>query len=502
MLDNVREECGIVAVYQLHSAERPVNVSSYIPNLLLDLQHRGQLSAGVSSYHAQRGSLIKTHRDLGLVERVFAMHSPKKSRALLEEFSGTAAIGHIRYATCGKEEDVNFAQPFERIHGNKWKWFSIAFNGNLANFEVLKQGLIENGYHITYDTDTEIIMHYINRELRGDQQIGFAQLCASLAKNFDGAYCILFLNAKGEFFAMRDPLGIKPLCYGVKDHLLFVSSESVALTRLGIVHYQDLDPGSVLIAKPNQNYSVERYTTAKKKAFCHFEWVYFSNVASVLNNRSVFKTRRLIGRLLAENEDLETTPEDRVVPVPETANIIGSAYGFKRQVPVIEGVIRNRYVGRTFIEGATRQEVMMRKFLPIPQLLAGKRIFLVDDSLVRSTTLVNLVQILKTYARVKEIHIRIACPPIVAPCFYGINFPTSQELFATKFPLTEQGDFSKETLAKMAHVLGADSLRFLSIDSLTKAIGHRKHNVCLACLNAEYPTPFGLKNYQQQLKPL
>ena len=501
MLDNIREECGIVAVYQLNfaNAQHQVNVASYIPNLLLDLQHRGQLSAGMSSYYADRGRLIKTHRDLGLVERVFALHSQKKSHALLEEHAGTVAIGHVRYATCGEEDNVQFAQPFERIHGNKWKWFSIAFNGNLANFQILKEGLIDHGYHITYDTDTEIIMHYINRELRGDTQISFAQLCASLANSFDGAYCILFLNAKGEMFAMRDPLGIKPLCYGVKDDLLLVASESVALTRLGIVQYQDLDPGCVLIAKPHQGYSIERYTSEKKKAFCHFEWVYFSNIASVLNNRSVFKTRRLIGRLLAESEDLEKTPDDRIVPVPETANIIGSAYGFKRQIPVIEGLIRNRYVGRTFIEGSTRQEAVMRKFLPIPQLLAGKRIFLVDDSLVRSTTLINLVQILRTYARVKEIHVRIACPPIISPCFYGINFPTSKELFATKFQRTEQGDFSKETLVEMAKALEVDSLSFLSIDSLTKAIGHRKHNICLACLNSEYPTPFGFKNYQQQL---
>ena len=207
-LETLREECGIAVIYQLdQSKAAPLNVTQYIhPGFLLDLQNRGQLSAGLTSFNPNRDRLLQTHKDIGAVEQVFRMYSPQKLRSLIEDYSGTIAIGHVRYATSG-QENWNFAQPFERVHGRKWKWFSLAFNGNLANFESLKTELIKKGYHITYNTDTEVMMHYLNKELIGEDRRDFKDIFSSLARVFDGAFNIVFLNACGDLVAMRDPPG-------------------------------------------------------------------------------------------------------------------------------------------------------------------------------------------------------------------------------------------------------------------------------------------------------
>ncbi|MBF0280655.1 MAG: amidophosphoribosyltransferase [SAR324 cluster bacterium] len=500
--ESLREECGIAAVYQLDQLSAPpVNVTRYIPGFLLDLQNRGQLSAGVTSYNPRTERLLQTHKDVGNVEQVFRMYSGHKHRTLIERYSGTVAVGHVRYATSG-QEDRNFAQPFERIHGRKWKWFSIAFNGNLANFDALKQELIEKGYHITYNTDTEVMMHYFNRELKGDGSRSYKDIFSELAKVFDGAFTIAFLNACGDMVVMRDPLGIKPICYGIKDNVLVVASESVVLTRIGIMDYQDLEPGSILVATPNEGYRVERYCEPRKTAHCQFEWVYFANLASRLDRQSVFKARRTMGELLADSEEEENT-DALCVPVPETAKIAGEAFGYKLGIPVIEGIVRNRYVGRTFIEGENRQAVILRKFTPLRELMENKKVFLVDDSLVRAATLKTIVEDLRIRGGAAEIHVRIACPAIIAPCFYGINIPTVRELFATRFWRPGQSlDFSSEILAAMAEEIGADSLKYLSIDKLTKAIGFAEDELCTACINTCYPTPTGTDRYQNQINQL
>ncbi|MBF0289152.1 MAG: amidophosphoribosyltransferase [SAR324 cluster bacterium] len=499
MPEALHEECGIVAVYQLDQATaKPVNAAKYVPDVLLDIQNRGQLSAGLTSYNPKRDRLLQTHKGLGSVEQAFRLYNSQKYDNLMKRFKGTAAIGHVRYATSG-QENLDFAQPFERVHGRKWKWFSFCFNGNLANFDVLKKQLIASEYNITYNTDTEVMMHFINRELRGDGRKSYKEVFASLSKIFDGAFTIAFLNACGDLVVMRDPLGIKPLCYGIKDNLLVVSSESIVLNRMG-VDYQDIEPGTLLIATREGGYQIERYHKKKKTAHCHFEWVYFANLASNLDRRSVFKARRLMGRLLAEMEDEKYDINARVVPIPETAKIAGNAFGFKLGIPVIEGLARNRYVGRTFIEGGNRQAVIRRKFTPIRELLSGKKVFLVDDSLVRAVTLKTIIEDLRIRGKVQEIHVRIACPTIIAPCFYGINIPTVQELFATKFWQPGQPlKHSKKTLNAMAKELGADSLKFLTIDRLVQAIGFPKNQLCTACINTKYPTPTGTEKYQQQV---
>ncbi|MGK5092097.1 amidophosphoribosyltransferase [Deltaproteobacteria bacterium TL4] len=498
-MHSLNEECGIVAVYQLDQTKSPpVNVTQYIPGMLLDLQNRGQLSAGVTSYSASRDRLLQTHKDLGNVGQAFKMYHSRKSKYLIERYKGTVAIGHVRYATSGLE-NRNFAQPFERMHGRKSKWFSIAFNGNLANFENLKTELVEKGYHITYNTDTEVMMHCINKVLGNEEQESYKNIFASLARMFDGAFNIAFLNAQGDLVVMRDPKGIKPLCYGIKDNLLFVSSESVALTRIGIMDYTDIEPGSILVVTKN-GYHIERYCEPEAPAHCYFEWIYFSNLASTLDKRSVYKVRRELGFQLAKMEDLELGDDVLVVPVPETASIAAHAFGFELGIPVMEGLVRNRYVGRTFIEGQTRQEMILKKFTPLPEILENKRILLVDDSLVRAVTLKTIIQDLYKRGKVAEVHVRIACPPIVAPCFYGIDIPTVGELFATRYwKPGDAMDFSSKVLNKMAQDLSANSLKYLTVDRLTKAIDLPKDNLCLACVTTKYPTQWAEYNYKKQL---
>ena len=498
-LETLREECGIAVIYQLdQSKAAPLNVSQYIPGFLLDLQNRGQLSAGLTSFNPNRDRLLQTHKDIGAVEQVFRMYSPQKLHSLIEDYSGTIAIGHVRYATSG-QENWNFAQPFERVHGRKWKWFSLAFNGNLANFESLKTELIKKGYHITYNTDTEVMMHYLNKELIGEDRRDFKDIFSSLARVFDGAFNIVFLNACGDLVAMRDPLGIKPLCYGVKDNLLVVASESVVLTRMGIEDFQNLEPGTLLIATLDGSYRIERYWDVQQTAHCQFEWVYFANLASNLDGHSIFNARSNMGRLLAETED-EDHSDALVVPVPETAKVAGDAFGYKLGIPVIEGILRNRYVGRTFIEGENRQALILRKFTPLRELLENRKIFLVDDSLVRAVTLKNIIEDLNLRGKAAEVHVRIACPAIIAPCFYGINIPTVGELFATRYWQPGQPlKLSSETLDAMARDLGAASLKFLTIEQLTQAIGFPKDRLCTACISTIYPTPAGKKRYSKQI---
>jgi len=499
MLDSLKEECGVVAVYQMGNDAEPRNVAPLAVRALLAMQNRGQLSAGLTTYNPHRNRILQTHKDLGSVQEVFALNNPHKSRRLMEEYGGIAAIGHNRYATSGNT-DPSLAQPFERMHGRMWKWFAIGFNGNLANYDALQAKLEDSGYHITYHTDTEVMMHYINRELRGDEQPDYRQMCANLARNFDGAYNITFLNATGELLCMRDPLGIKPLCYAVQDNMLVVASESVVMSQMGIEDVHTLEPGEVLIAD-RAGYRVERYWPEQPSAYCYFEWVYFSNLASNLEGRSVYKVRHAIGREMAEMEPLADRDDMLVVAVPETASAIANSFAYHLGLPAMEGLLRNRYVGRTFIDGVTREDTLRMKFTPLREILEGKRIFLVDDTLVRGNTLATVISDLRERGHAKEIHVRIGCPPIMGPCFYGIDMPTVKELFAPAFTggRAPQDAVSDEVLGKMTHALGADSLSYLSMSRLQRALGIPGNELCMACIDNRYPTPVGNERYREAL---
>ncbi|MCX7427935.1 MAG: amidophosphoribosyltransferase [Planctomycetia bacterium] len=500
-MSQLHEECGVAAIYHLPDREdSPLcpqqgadEVSRLMPRMLLDVQNRGQLAAGMTTYDPRRKQLINTYKDVGSVAEVFRTSHRAKFDSLMREYAGRAAIGHVRYATCG-QSDRGYAQPFERHHIRKHKWFSFAFNGQLANFEQLKEELLgDEDNHLARDTDTEIIMHAISKALSHDKSPPLVDMCREVAGRFDGAYSLVFLDALGDMLVARDPLGIKPLSYAIEGPLFAAASESVALLNLGFApeNIKSLLPGQA-ITITNGQLEVQRFASSPRQAHCFFEWVYFSNVASTMDGRSVYLARKALGEELAR---LETVPIDQdtvVVPVPDTSKAAADAMAYKLKVPSVEGLIRNRYSGRTFIEGGgSRKRKAQTKYTPLREVLEGKRILLVEDSIVRSTTMRVLTERIRKLGLANEIHVRVACPPIVSPCFYGIDMSTVKELFAPAF--LHGGPMTPEIEAEMAKDLGADSLRYLPVESIARAIRLDADQLCRACITGEYPTPCGAR---------
>ena len=580
-MSELHEECGVVAIYHFVNDEAsekselcgtldPNEVTRLLPRMLLDVQNRGQLSAGITSYNEKRTPLLTTYKDVGTVAEAFCQNHKDAFDKIMKNLLGNAGIGHVRYATCGRD-DVGYAHPFERPHIKRNKWFSFAFNGQLANYDDLKKKLLEQDPNSCFarETDAEVIMHYLCAALKNSERdllqicrktivspdarpIRFSQdgpnlltICeaAKGAKyvpppalekiTLDGAFSIAFLNALGEMFLARDPHGIKPLCYACDGKLFAAASESVALFNLGFSHdeIKDVPPGGCVIVKPDGTVDVEQYTPASQTAHCFFEWIYFANAASVLDGKSVYMARKALGERLAALElaemkeakekgekgivdDLESG-EWIVVPVPDTSRAAAEGMASALRLPCHEGLMRNRYSGRTFIEGGdSRVRKAMTKYTPLPQVLEGKRVLLVEDSIVRSTTMRVLIDRIKKIGRAREVHVRVACPPIVAPCFYGIDMSTYGELFATKYlrekysdksltdnsDLTVKWEFTRDIEQKMALDLGCESLRYLPVNELAKAIGIPAMDLCLACVNHEYPTEWGEKLSQRARK--
>ncbi len=507
-MSELHHECGVAAVYHLPGKpvsplcpeQGPEQASRLLPRMLLDIQNRGQLAAGITRFSPARDDLLFTHKDVGTVAEVFRLSHAGKRESLMQRLAGNAAIGHVRYATCG-EDDSSYAQPFERHHLQKSKWFSFCFNGQLANYQQLRDKLMSDGdHHLTRSTDTEIIMHEFSRELSGDRRPLVIDMLKQASQRFDGAYTMALLNARGDLLLARDALGIKPLCYATDGSLLAAASESVALINLGFSSEQihALEPGNAITITDGRM-EVHTFATAPRRAHCFFEWIYFANVASTLDGRSVYLSRNALGVELAELErHYNQVPLDAdtiVVPVPDTSKAAADAMAFHLGIPVREGLIRNRYSGRTFIEGTgSRQRAVQMKYTPLREVLHGKRVFLVEDSIVRSTTMKVLLNRIREEGGAREIHVRVACPPIVAPCFYGIDMSTIDELFAPRF--LKENALTDEAQAQMAATLGADSLRYLPVASVARAIGLSEQNLCQACITGRYPTPHGQQLYQ------
>jgi len=467
--------------------------------MLLDIQNRGQLSAGMTTFNPERNQLIDTYKELGGVSEVFRLNHRGKFESLMRKYAGRAAIGHVRYATCGAE-DRNYAQPFERSHVQKHKWFSFGFNGQLANYQELRQMLLtDSDNHLARDTDTEIIMHEIGRELSGDRRPPLIDVMRNISRRFDGAYSLVLLNALGDMLVARDPLGIKPLSYAIEGPLFAAASESVALLNLGFAteSIKSLLPGQAITITDGQ-LEIQRFANSPGKAHCFFEWIYFANVASTMDGRSVYLSRKALGEELARLETVTIDEDTIVVPVPDTSKAAADAMAFKLKVPSLEGLIRNRYTGRTFIEGSSnRKRKVETKYTPLREVLEGKRVLLVEDSIVRSTTMKVLLSRIRDLGRAREIHVRVACPPIIAPCFYGIDMSTVNELFAPKF--MHGSVLSEEDQTEMARNLGADSLRYLPVESIARAINFDSDQLCQACITGRYPTPGGQRLYQVAL---
>lgn len=520
--DKPQHECGVAAVY--HLPGRPVSpiapipndinsIARLVPRMLLDMQNRGQLAAGMTGYRPDRQALLETHKELGTVAEAFRLNHRAKFDSVMNRHDGPAAIGHVRYATCGGD-NRSHAQPFERSHGRKAKWFAFAFNGQLANFADLKHELLEKGdYHLKRDTDTEIIMHQIAYELQHEGlETDWRGVFARLAEKFEGAYNIVLLTARGEMVVARDPLGFRPLCFAhdgdpralsevpSRDDGISVfaaASESVPLANLGFRTIRSLEPGTMAIITPEDGVRIERFAAPRALAHCFFEWIYFANVASTLDDCSVYLTRAALGRELARLETIPRGEDVIVVPVPDTAKAAADAMAFELGVPSVEGLMRNRYVGRTFIEGtADRASKVRAKYTPLPEVLSGKRVLLVEDSIVRSTTMRALVREIIERGGAREVHLRVACPPIIAPCYYGIDMSTRAELIAPRYADLPGGRLSEAAQMALGRELGATSLRYLPVEAIARSLKLSEERLCLACVTGRYPTPTGQVLYQ------
>lgn len=509
-MSELHHECGVAAIYHLGGPDispicaDPVKASRLMPRMLLDVQNRGQLAAGFTTFNPDRNQLIDTHKETGSVTEAFRLSHRAKHENLMKEYEGRAAIGHVRYATCG-EDDRSYAQPFERHHIEKRKWFSFGFNGQLANYQQLRKEILDDGNnHLARDTDTEIIMHEISRTLSADPDASLMDICERFVGQFDGAYSMVYLNAVGDMLVLRDPLGVKPLCYAKEGPLFAAASESVALLNLGFEpgNIHSLLPGQA-ITITNGELRVETFARGFRDAHCFFEWIYFANVASTMDGRSVYLTRKALGEELARLE-LEKNGKELhdgntiVVPVPDTSKAAADAMAYKLNLPSVEGLIRNRYSGRTFIEAnEARLNKAQTKYTPLPEVLRGKRVLLVEDSIVRSTTMRVLINRIRGLGEASEIHVRVASPPIIAPCFYGIDMSRLSELFAPKF--VNGNPMTSDTETKMAEDVGADSLRYLPVESIARAIGKDADQLCQACITGDYPTEHGQRLYEIEM---
>lgn len=448
-----REAC---AVFSAYSKTADADVSGLIFCGLLALQHRGQESAGMT---VLKNGRLFTFKGLGLVLQVF-------ERSILKELSSPIGIGHVRYSTYGAPNLRN-AQPMEF---NSKPRFALCFNGTIVNYDELREELRGKGYRFETTSDSEVIGHLISEGLRLNSSLGEAIHYAM--DKLKGAYSAALVTEEGSMAVFRDPYGFRPLCMGyVKDLDTYVfSSETVGLEAVNASFTEDVQPGSIKLVEDGKITGMN--VSKSRHAHCMFEWVYFARQDSTIEGVEVFKVRWRLGEKLAE---LNPVDVDYVVPVPETSRVAALGYSARSGIPVIEGFGVNRYVLRTFIMPDNRGYFVRLKLNPLKNVLSGKRIVLIDDSIVRGTTSKAIVSMLKKVG-VKEVHLKITCPPLIAPCYMGVDFPTFEELIAYG-----------RSVEDIRRVVGADSLTYMTVDGLVEAIGLPRDELCLACLTGIYP---------------
>ena len=446
-----REECGIFAIYGHQNASEMTYLGLYA------LQHRGQESSGIAT---SDGCNMYYHRDMGLVGEVF------KDQALFRSLKGNAAIGHNRYSTTGSSTYAN-AQPI--LSADRDGPVAIAHNGNLINARELYDKLIGRGAIFQTTLDSEIIIHLTAMSKKHTFQERFFEALESM----DGAYCVVVLTRHG-IMAARDPLGFRPLCLGKVDNSWVVASETCALDIINATYIRDVDPGEVLII---DEHGVKSFKPMKEKkhAFCVFEYIYFSRPDSYIFGHCVDTVRREIGRRLAREHPIDA---DIVISVPDSSNSAAIGYAHEAGIPFEMGLIRYHYIGRTFINPSqvTREHSVRIKFNPVKGVIEGKRVVVVEDSIVRGTTFKKLARLLRA-AGAKEIHLRVSSPPIIAPCFYGMDFPTREELMA-----------AHQSVEDIRRFIGVDSLGYLSLPGLLASVPDHGATYCDACFSGKYPT--------------
>jgi amidophosphoribosyltransferase len=456
--DKFRDECGVVAIYQHPEAEKLAYLGLHA------LQHRGQESAGIVT---SDGLTLHMHKAMGLVADIFV-------EDVLSQLRGTLAIGHTRYSTAGDSALLN-AQPI-MVQSNKGA-MALAHNGNLVNAHEIRARLESQGSIFQTNSDTEVIVHLI--ALSKEQTLPEAM--ADALRRVEGAFSLVMISPD-RIFAARDPRGFRPLAMGKipkhgveKQDTMVFASETCAFDLIGAEFVRDVKPGELIVIGP-EGMSSRFYSPSPAQSSCIFEHVYFSRPDSLVFGRSVQESREDLGRQLAREAPVEA---DIVVPVPDSGVTAALGYADESGIPFRFALIRNHYVGRTFIE--PRQTVrdfgVKLKLNPVRSLLEGKRVVLIDDSIVRGTTSRKIVRMIRN-AGAKEVHMRISCPPTISPCFYGVDTPSKRELIA-----------ANKTVEEIREFIGADSLSYLSLEGLKKACGDgEKTNYCTACYTGVYPT--------------
>jgi amidophosphoribosyltransferase len=455
VLDKLHEECGVFAIYGHPEAANLTYLGLYA------LQHRGQESAGIAT---SDGRGIHCHKSMGHVADIF---TPE----VLGNLPGDLAIGHTRYSTAGDTVLLN-AQPFS-VACNKGR-VAVAHNGNITNAGELRRELEREGSIFQASSDTEVILHLVarsrERTLAGALREALLQL--------EGAFSLVFL-AEDRIIIARDPHGFRPLAFGQMErsggapcHVF--ASETCAFDLINAVYLDDVEPGEMVIVG-KEGMTRERYAPVRSHAHCVFEHVYFSRPDSIVFGRAVQESREKLGRLLAREHPVDA---DIIVPVPDSGVAAALGYSAETGIRFGQALIRNHYVGRTFIEPsqAIRDFGVKLKLNPVRHLLEGKRVILVDDSLVRGTTSRKIVRMVRG-AGAREVHLRISCPPTVSPCFYGVDTPSVAELIA-----------ANNTTEEIRRFVEADSLGYLSLEGLHEAVGDRQHDYCYACYTGNYPT--------------
>ncbi|MHA1490756.1 MAG: amidophosphoribosyltransferase [Promethearchaeota archaeon] len=476
--DKPLEHC---AVFGVTSDDIGFSVSKLLYQGLIAQQHRGQESTGISV--KKTGGRIFTYKKKGLVSKVL-------SKKVLSQFLGNVGIGHNRYATTGiaDYESPDYIQPYH-YKSNELE-FSLAFNGTIPIYEDIKKKLNGMGRVFVTNTDTEVVAQLIASIALGTED--WAEVLKIASKLLEGAYSLVLLSLEGDIYAIRDPKGFKPLCIGElktdKRNLYFIASESCAIDAVGGKFLRDVEPGEIVHLSHQKDIHSEMVIKSNKTALCQFEFVYFARPDSIIDRVSVAEARLKLGINLAKNDPLLKDQKIKenaiVVPVPDSGRSAAVGYAKESKLPYIEGLMKNRYVWRTFIMPGQmkRKAAVKEKLNPIKSVIDRKDIILIDDSIVRGTTTKQIVALIRA-AGAKSVNVRISCPPVVSACYMGIDFPTRDELIGGRFKKIYGENYIDEIRKK----IGADSLLYQTIDDLKQAIGKSEDELCMACLTGRYP---------------
>ncbi len=445
--------CGVFGIYGHPNAAELTYYGLYA------LQHRGQESAGIV---CSDGREFKIHKGMGLVSQIFTGDT-------LHHLTGKAAVGHTRYSTTGSSHLRN-AQPLT-VDCSRGQ-IAIAHNGNLTNAAQLREELETKGSIFQTTVDSEIILHLLAQPTGGN----LLESLIHTLHRIEGAYSLVILT-ENELVGARDPFGFRPLCIGKVDDAYVLASETCALDLIHAKFVRDVEPGEIVIINQKGLQSIKAFPEHTNRAFCIFEYVYFARPDSVINSRTVYQVRVEMGRQLARESGVDA---DIVVPVPDSGNYAALGYSMEANIPYEMAFIRNHYVGRSFLQPSQliRDFNVRVKLNLIPELVKGKRVIIVDDSIVRGTTCKARVNTLKE-AGAKEVHVRVSCPPHMHPCVYGIDFPDRKKLMAANYSVDE-----------IRKYLNCDSLAYLSVDGMVNSTRHPSSNFCMACYDGKYPVPY------------